>query len=74
MFKDSEQFVLFTLAREGPSESPWFQGLPVTTLNCLPFGLRGLLARWNVSISEETAAQHRVRAVEECGLGTGRKK
>lgn len=49
--KDFEHSVFDTLGREGPSESPWFQGFSVTTLNCLPFGLRGLLARWIVSIS-----------------------
>lgn len=58
----SSLYCLFN-GREGPSESHRFQGLPVAILSHLPFDLRGFLACWNAPISEETAAQYRVKTI-----------
>lgn len=40
---DSQQYLLLSLGREGPSESSKFQELPEAILCCLPF-----VVRWNV--------------------------
>lgn len=51
---DSQQSLLFTLGRKGPSESDQFRGLPEAILN-YTFCFKEFFWKMKVSISEETA-------------------